>query len=616
MLLNKNTLVNIVVSETPAKAERFAAEELCNYIAKILDVKPTVSHCVVENECNFIVGPPMRNEAAAAVISEQEFSRLVTGPEGMFIAAKGNCVVFAGSVDGDGYDRGNLYAVYEFLERYMGCCFGAYSGVEVNAGEVVPHYTEFSVEAFEYVKAKADLTYRTAILQYNFWVGNADHKLNPAFIDWLAKNRYNRILTWVGIYEQYCELGVIPELEKRGIRLSVGHHHALFTWLPPFGNARFPIAYAKEHLDFFRLQQDGTRYIPKGADNYEGQLILCNRNEQAIAEISENIIAWAKENPLVDTIALWPNDGKELQCCCDACVKYTKTENYLYFANAVAKRVRATLPYIKIDVLIYNDLWECPDDLQLCDGIVIDESTWADEGLRTCGKPDGSCLVDTSYESNLLQYKKVAKNLVLYEYYMGNYGNRQRIMPAADELQSIYTRFAAVGISGSGTQIECFNVWNNLLNFYCFARTAYDTTLSLSRQIKCITKLFGRGGVHIAEILERYEKTLDGQVPINETGDWFAAHIDKDAIYALFEKALKAAESVLYRNNIRLLRMAFRYTMLSSIGEEQIQQAEKTELSYMYTHFNSYLVDGGYAIAIPNQEKTDAVLEDIWYMFE
>jgi hypothetical protein len=73
-------------------------------------------------------------------------------------------------------------------------------------------------------------------------------------------------------------------------------------------------------------------------------------------------------------------------------------------------------------------------------------------------------------------------------------------MPAADEMQSIFRYFKAHGFDGSGTQMEAFNLWNNLLNFYCFGRMAYDTDLSLTEAIGQLSKLFGAGAEEVAEL--------------------------------------------------------------------------------------------------------------------
>lgn len=615
--LTKNSDIVIVLPKEPLKTEQFSAEELAKYLKLSLDGNPKIANERITGAYHFIIGGSKRNDTALSFIDAKAVSDEVSGPEGLYIHIREEDTILAGSEDHDGYNRGTLYAVYEFLERYLGCCFAAYSKEGAKAGETVPKHTKLTLPTEKYCKKAADLTYRTAIVQYDTWVGNAKHKLNRSFIGWLAKNRYNRILTWVGIYEQYISLGLVDELEKRGIQLSVGHHQASSTWLPPYGNRYFETKYYEEHPEFYLLYEDGTRHKPQSAQDYRGQLLYCSRGSKVAEEIAKNIVQWAKSNPIVDTIAFWPNDTVGPQCSCEKCRKYSKTDNYIYLENEIAKTVQKQLPSLKIDLLLYKDLWKPSEVAPLCENLVIDESTWSAKGLRTCGKPDGSDLIGTDLEKNLLSYSKVCKNLVFYEYYMGSFGNLQRLLPCADELQSIYKHFVKVGISGSGTQLECFNLWNHLLNFYCFARTAYDTSLTLAKQIKRICRLFGAAGRYMAQIFEIYENTLDGQVTVDKGGIYFAHNVDKQTVYELFDKALEETDDTVARNNLRLVRMAFRYTDLSSPDSgHTVSPAEADELDYMFTKFNSYLSGDGYGIAIPKRVETKAVFDDIWYRID
>lgn len=588
------------VNENPTPVEQFAAEELVRYLQQAVEVCPYT----------FVVG----------------VEDTVQGPEGLRIRITADTVYLQGSPDGEG--RGVLYAVYEFLERYVGCVLAAYGNPEVPMGEIIPHHHTLTLSEQAYEKT-ADLPYRTAIVQFHFWVGNVDRGLTLPFIDWLAKNRFNRILTWTGCYEQMIDLGLILELTKRGIRLSVGHHQAISTWLPPYGNRYFETAYATEHPEYYRLEADGSRRIPKAADDYDGQLLLCCRNEDCIQAMADNILCWLEQNPLVDTVALWPHDGKKVQCCCSACVKHSKVENYLYFENEVARRITEKRKDVKVDVLVYMDLWQCPEDITLCDGILIDQATWSQDGMRTCGKPDGGSLINTYFEKNLMGFRKKCRHAVYYDYYMGNFGNQQRVMPAADEMQSVFQNMVKLGLDGSGTQMECFNHWNNLFNFYCFARTAYDTGLSMEDQLDRFIPLFGEGGELIKEILHIYEATLDGQVPINDTGDFFIANVDQPTVYALFDQALERTTDPICRNNIRMMRMAFRYSHLFTEDKNRkkndIQTVEcndeSGELTYMATTFDSYYANHtGYGIAIRVKNRTDklpeALVNDPWYQFD
>ncbi len=198
----------------------------------------------------------------------------------------------------------------------------------------------------------------------------------------------------------------------------------------------------------------------------------------------------------------------------------------------------------------------------------------------------------------------------------------------ADEIQSIWKHYAKQGIAGAGTQIECFNLWNHLLNFYTFGRTAYDHSRSFKENLTALCGLFGEGAPFIAEALELMEDTLDGQVNIQQSGHYVAMHIDGDRVYDLFERALAAARDRVCRNNIRLMRMAFRYSMIETPDEANRGKRKYRplfdyedltgELAWMATQYDSFKHnDPGYGIDIP-VENTDCkdFVPDHWYQFE
>lgn len=624
MILHKNSPIAICLPAEPTPREQFAADELAKYLGKILGAVPFGAEETAH--IRFLIGGPQRNPASAEFITQAEFVSLLTDPEGILIRIRGNSVLLAGSEGFDDHERGTIYAVYTFLERYLGCTLAAYSAAELAAGEIVPVLDELRLEDSQYIKAGADRPYRCAIVEYGDRAGNPRHGLNIPFFDWLAKNRYNRILTWTSIYEAYKAMGIVEELVKRGISLTVGHHDAVAMWLPFYGNTLFPEQNAKTHPEYYRLNADGTRFQPATPDSPYGQWIFCSRNTACIEQLSQNLIRWVAENPLVDTVALWPMDGTFEQCCCEKCKPYSKIENYAYFQNEVAKRVSAVHPRVKIDMLLYTDLWTCPEDMELSPALLCDLSTWAASGLRTCGKPDGSGLIGTTCDETLLQWQQRGARTVFYDYYMGVFGARQRVVPMADELQSIWKYFKETGILGAGTQIECFHIWNHLVNLYAFGRTAYDNTLSFEDNLSALSPLFGAGAPYIEDAVRTMEQTLDGQVPIECGGLYLMEHIDKAYIYDCFEKALQAATDVVSRNNIRLMRMAFRYSDIETADPGHSQkyawvlpyEDPTGELAYMATRFDSFYHNyTGYGIAFPvsNTDVKD-FRPDKWYCFE
>lgn len=621
---NGKAMCGIVMPKNPTSREKFAASELIRYIERISGVKLEITE---QFENKIIIGEPSKNSYAKELLSQEEFDKLVPGPEGFLIYANEKNLLLAGSSNNPNeMERGTVYSVYDFLERCLGCSLAAFSKSGLDAGEFVPQKNTIDIAPIKYVKACADVSYRTAIVQYDCWAGNPNHKLNIPFLDWLCKNRYNRILTWSSIYEEYKNNGMLEEAIKRGLLFSVGHHEANNLFLPQFANEFFSEKYYETHPEFYKLLEDGTRYRMKEGD-FCGQFILCSRNRECIETFAQNIIAWLDKNPQVDIVTVWPNDAKEDGCLCDECSKFTKTANYTYFVDEIAKIVSKVKPDVKIDQIAYNDVVNCESE-KISSTVLIDESTWHTEaGLRTVGKSDGSCLANTVYEDCLMSWKKAGAQVVYYDYFMGNYGAMQKLMPIADEMQAMCKRFVEKGILGLGTQIEVFNVWNNIFNFYTYGRTAYDTALTMEDNLDGFCKIFGEAAAILKEILRMYESVLDGQVNIEHAGEYLIQNIDKEKVYALYEDALKTAKTKFARNNVRLMRMIFRYSDLE-VTENKLdvelphyitKAADETgELWYMHDNFSSYQSDKeGYGVAIAVCKLTDALYSpDIWYDFE
>ena len=623
---NQNTNTIIILPREATERERLAAEELQKYIKRISGVLLSIHHDDEKPSGDrILIGGPRRNRQTKKIIDEAEFDRLVPGLEGVFIQTCGDhTLLLAGSEkNANDCERGTLYAVYEFLERFLGCSLSAYSHPDLKAGEEVPHQNDIHVGKIFYCKAQADSPYRTAIVQYSDSAGNPNHQLNLPFLDWLSKNRYNRILTWASIYEEYKRNGMLWEAERRGIRFTVGHHEASKLFLPPEGNAYFSEKYYETHPEYYKLLENGTRYH---LTDHWGQWVFCSRNQDVISQVSQNVIHWVSQNPLVDIVALWPNDGIAEQCSCALCKPYSKAENYVYFLNEVAKRVSAVHPDVKIDMLVYVDLWDCPDNIRLEPCLMVDESTWHSSGLRTVGKSDGGSLIGTMFETNLLKWHDAGAQVVYYDYYMGIYASRQRYIPMADEVQPIWKRFSEKGIMGAGTQIECFNLWNHIFNFYTFGRTAYDHSLSMEDNLERFCRIFGRGAEPIKTVIRLAESCLDGQAAIEQAGIYLMEHIDKETVYRCFEEALSAAETPRHRNNIRLFRMVFRYSDLE-LEEESSRIMDPYEKVKIYSdptgelrnmnRFDSFWKnDPGYGITIPAGGEEKPFDADIWYLFE
>jgi len=323
----ENSKITIIIPEDATTTESFASKELQKYIEKIFGIWAEIITGDADGQ-KILIGGPERNVFVKKHISEDEFDSLVPGPEGIFIKSFGDDLVLAGSSKNiNENERGTIYAVYEFLERFLECSFGAYTKEGVLGGEYIPEKQGTEITGIFYIKPCADVKYRASVSQYSADGAAKSYALDITFLDWLCKNRYNYIYTWNVVYEHFKTNGMLEEAIKRGILFKVGHHDAIDTLLPQRGNKYFGEHYFETHPEYYKLTEEGKRF--EMVDHW-GQMVLCSRNEDMIAEISANLNKWLSLNPQVKTYALLNKDGRAPQCCCDRCKGYTKSENYTY----------------------------------------------------------------------------------------------------------------------------------------------------------------------------------------------------------------------------------------------------------------------------------------------
>lgn len=605
----------IILPASPSPVEQFAAEELKKYVKKISEAELQITSEPAEGYGKIFIGGPRRNKWTAQIISEKKFTETVPGPEGMMIYAENDNLILAGSDSTPlERDRGTLYAVYEFLEKYLGCSFVAYGNEGSQIGEYIPKCSLIEVKHIDYVKEKCDIPYRGAVVQFDAFEVNSMpwHGLTPSLIDWLGKNRINRVMLMLTSYEIIKNSSLFAEFVKRGICMTVGHHDSGMFFLPPHGNDFFPEEYYLTHPEYYRLEKDGSRYEP--STKWHGQLIFDMRNQECIKQIGDNIIAWIQENEYVDIINFWPNDDVDDVCCCDRCSSYDKTENYVWMTNQIADYVGRKMPHVKIDLLVYQDLWSAPSMEKLSDNLLIDVATWGPDMIRKLGCNDGSGLIGSPTEKNALQWAKLGNNLVYYDYYMTNFGSNQVYCPMADEIVKINEHFAETGYcKGTATQMEPYNLWNYLFNFYVHGRKGYDIALSFEELLNSFSMIFREASPFVKEYINYVEQFSDGQ---GENGNvcaaYFASHVDTEKVYAIFERAYDSLPEGTYKDNLRLLRMAFRYSDL----EVNVPQSE--EILYISKNFGSFwgeLGQTGYGISTYAKPAESGFKPDKWYQF-
>ena len=136
----------------------------------------------------------------------------------------------------------------------------------------------------------------------------------------------------------------------------------------------------------------------------------------------------------------------------------------------------------------------------------------------------------------------------------------------------------------------------------------------------------GEGASYIAEIVKIMEDIVDGQATIGKTPDYLMTKLDCGVIYDLYEKALACATGARTRNNIRMMRMAFRYSDVEyrdpchkPCSVWLMDYEDPTgELAYLATNYDSFYHNyTGYGIDFPlSNTDTKDFQPDKWYQFE
>lgn len=304
---------NIVIDPKAAAPVVFAARELQEYLRKITGRLIKIVE-VTEARDPYLRQPLGRcifvGESRLATKLHPAVNGLRLQDEEILIRRVGTTIILRG-----GGARGALYAVYVFLEKYLGCRFFT------EDAEYVPDTMPVLPQAFEFRSAPdfAVRDMRSLLLRSG---------------SWSAKNRFNG---------EFANVTAIQGF-KRGIYPFVHTYEHLVP----------PERYFRTHPEYFSLI-DGERN-PKQ---------LCLSNPRVLEIAVQTVLRWIKENPGYDVFDISENDGGGF-CHCDNCWRMNGSEirqcnghptqpgTYFRFVNLVAEAVAARAPGKWIETLSYG----------------------------------------------------------------------------------------------------------------------------------------------------------------------------------------------------------------------------------------------------------------------
>ncbi|HOV77731.1 MAG TPA: DUF4838 domain-containing protein, partial [Sedimentisphaerales bacterium] len=267
----------IVTSAEPDVVERFAAEELQSYLQRIsgttFPIRSTRSH----DGLNFIISGAENDEQL--------------GSDGFILHTSGNNLYFLAKGP-----RGKLYAVYEFLEKYLGVRWYVSDAND----EVVPKRT--TGEIIQIVNRGVNERQIPSFIFREVTINLG----GPNSLSALGKLRFNAVMTSYTQTDTWRST-TLPELQKRAIDLVIGGHSTYQRFLSPE-------KYFVEHPEW-SIMHEGQRI---GKDTLNDTATFCTTNKEALAIFLENLVDYVKKTPEAKFLYPWPSDSARW-CACGTC---------------------------------------------------------------------------------------------------------------------------------------------------------------------------------------------------------------------------------------------------------------------------------------------------------
>ncbi len=461
----------IVRGEDAYISEVTASTELQSYIKQISGVEiPIVTDATAPVEKEIVVGKTNRE-------ADGEFDREELGDDGLVIKTNGKKLFLVG-----GEQRGTLYAVYTFLEEYLGCRW--YTPLI----EKVPEMKTISVEKIDEDKQIPVFEFRDT--DWNF--GSARYGSN-SFAPKLKLNGHTQFDT--------------TDVPEYGGRMNYILYCHTFVHLVP------PTVYYNDHPEYYADKIDDVN-----AANDSNCPQLCLTNPEVLAIATEYARSYCRDNPK-GIFSISQNDNQNY-CKCDNCLKaYAEDGNYsdvlIRFVNSIATELKDEFPDVIFDTFAYQ-YTRSVSNVKPADNVVIRLCSIE----ACCSHPFEDCDYGKSesgktFAEELKEWSNLSDKLYVW-YYTCNYTHFAAPFPNFDNLLKD-VRFAAdnnvIGVfeegKFSGTEVSEFGN----LRTYLISKILWDPYMSEEEYYRhmddYLEGVYGPGWTYIREFINLIEDESD-----------------------------------------------------------------------------------------------------------
>ena len=466
----------IVRGENAYISEVTASTELQKYLKQISGVEiPIITDSTAPVEKEIVVGKTNRE-------ADGEFNRDELGDDGLVIKSNGHKLFLVG-----GEQRGTLYAVYEFLEAYLGCRF------YTKSVEKVPELKTISLEKIEGNKQIPVVMFREmGWLDWDNASFCAKRKINNSWSGGLT-DEWGGKEPWVGGHS----MDMLISAEK----------------------------YYAEHPEYFSMDKNGERKLSDDPSVWAGQKQRCLSNPEVIEVLIENVRQWILNTPGVRIFHIGQNDNQDY-CLCDECVKVYNEEGgalsgtMIRAVNAVATALKDEFPDVIFQTYAYQYTRSAPKT-KAADNVMIMlctiERCVSHRIYDDCVASNNPTFIDGSSKSfaeDLADWKNISDKVYIYDY-NANYADYHLLMSDFNNLYydtQYYVNNNAVGILSQG-QTQGYNCEFGELRTYLLSKLFWDPYMTeeeyWNHMNDFLEGVYGPGWIYLKEYLDLAESLTE-----------------------------------------------------------------------------------------------------------
>lgn len=450
----------IVLSAAALPAERTAADTLASYLTQISGAAfPIVTDDAPGTEKEIVVGATNRD----AVLG---IDRAGMDDETVVIRTVGSRLFLTGGVQ-----RGAIYAVYTFLEDWLGCRWFTHELT------VIPEQETVEIPEIDYAYTPS-LRYRTT-----YWL------FSTAYPDFCVAHKLHGVMAYMT--EPY---GGGP------YEYAISSVHTLQQFVPA--------SLFETHPEYFGCDESGAR--------------MPNRQPcLSSAAVFDLAVAWAKRyfSQYNAVLSVSQNDNMDF-CRCDACRAFnaahgnTDAAAMLDFVNRVAEEVRKDYPQARFETLAYQNSLTPPTGLAVGRDIVIRLCP-----INTCtlhALDDPACPANRKFDQALSGWAALTDNIYIWEY-STDFQYFYALYPNLTAMQGRYRYYrdrSVVSIfdHGCGDLIEPGEFHE--LRTYLILKLLWDPDTDIARHMREFCEAYyGEAAGDVIDFINYFEKNAGGFNP-------------------------------------------------------------------------------------------------------